>query len=65
MASEYQRDVFGQYGQVPVHVIGLAAELPEQREVDRSAFGWHDDELVFLFVYDALSSYGGRTRARR
>ena len=58
VASEYQRDVFGQYALVPVHVIGLAAELPERREVDRSAYGWRDDELVFLFVYDALSSYG-------
>lgn len=58
VASEYQRDVFGQYAQVPVHVIGLAAELPEQREVDRADLGWRDDELVFLFVYDALSSYG-------
>lgn len=58
VASEYQRDVFGQYARVPVHVIGLAADLPQLREVDRSAFGWRDDELVFLFVYDALSSYG-------
>jgi glycosyltransferase involved in cell wall biosynthesis len=58
VASEYQQAVFGQYGQVPVHVIGLAAELPEQREVDRSTFGWGENELVFLFVYDALSSYG-------
>ena len=58
VASEYERDVFGQYARVPVHVIGLAADLPHSREVDRSAFGWRDDELVFLFVYDALSSYG-------
>jgi glycosyltransferase involved in cell wall biosynthesis len=58
VASSYQRDVFGQYGMVPVHVIGLAADLPEQRDVDRSRYGWRDDELVFLFVYDALSSYG-------
>ena len=58
VASEYQRDVFGQYARVPVHVVGLAAELPERREVDRSDFGWAADELVFLFVYDALSSYG-------
>lgn len=58
VASEYQRDVFGQYARVPVHVIGLAAELPARREVDRSTFGWREDELVFLFVYDALSSYG-------
>jgi glycosyltransferase involved in cell wall biosynthesis len=58
VASEYERDVFGQYARVPVHVIGLAADLPESREVDRSAFQWRDDELVFLFVYDALSSYG-------
>lgn len=58
VASEYQRDVFGQYAQVPVHVIGLAADLPRRRNVDRSELGWSDDELVFLFVYDALSSYG-------
>jgi glycosyltransferase involved in cell wall biosynthesis len=58
VASEYERDVFGQYARVPVHVIGLAADLPASREVDRSAFRWRDDELVFLFVYDALSSYG-------
>ena len=64
VASEYQRDVFGQYGQVPVHVIGLAADLPDQREVDRSPFGWHDDELVFLFVYDALSSYGRKNPSK-
>jgi glycosyltransferase involved in cell wall biosynthesis len=64
VASEYQRDVFGQYAQVPVHVIGLAADLPRQREVDRSAFGWRDDELVFLFVYDALSSYGRKNPSK-
>ena len=64
VASEYQRDVFGQYAQVPVHVIGLAADLPERREVDRTAFGWRDDELVFLFVYDALSSYGRKNPSK-
>lgn len=58
VASEYLVDVFGQYGKVPVHNIGLAAELPEQRHVDRSALGLSDDEFVFLFVYDAYSSYG-------
>jgi glycosyltransferase involved in cell wall biosynthesis len=64
VASEYQRDVFGQYAQVPVHVIGLAADLPERREVDRSALDWRDDELVFLFVYDALSSYGRKNPSK-
>jgi glycosyltransferase involved in cell wall biosynthesis len=58
VASNYLRDVFGQYARVPVHVIGLAAELPESASADRSRYGWGDDELVFLFVYDALSSYG-------
>jgi len=58
VASRYVQGVFGQYGRVPVHVVGLAAELPEERTPDRSRFGWKDDELVFLFVYDALSSYG-------
>jgi glycosyltransferase involved in cell wall biosynthesis len=58
VASRYQQAVFGQYGRVPVHVVGLAAELPQARTVDRRRFGWGDDELVFLFVYDALSSYG-------
>lgn len=58
LASEYLADVFGQYGRVPVKVIGLAAELPEAREVDRSVLNFRDDELVFLFVYDALSAHG-------
>jgi len=58
VASRYQQAVFGQYGRVPVHVVGLAAELPEARAVDRRRYGWNDGELVFLFVYDALSSYG-------
>jgi glycosyltransferase involved in cell wall biosynthesis len=47
-----------------VHVIGLAADLPERREVDRTALGWRDDELVFLFVYDALSSYGRKNPSK-
>ena len=58
VASEYERSVFGQYAQVPVHVIGLAADLPEERHPDRKELGWSPDEFVFLFVYDALSSYG-------
>jgi glycosyltransferase involved in cell wall biosynthesis len=58
VASEYLADVFGQYAKVPVKVIGLAAELPEPREVARSEFGLRDDEFVFLFVYDALSAHG-------
>ncbi len=58
VASNYQRDVFGQYASVPIHVVGLAADLPERRVVDRTGFGWKEDDLVFLFVYDALSSYG-------
>src|SRR5690606_23326643 len=58
VASEYLADVFGQYGKVPVRVVGLAADLPEQREVSRADFGLRDDELVFLFVYDALSAHG-------
>ena len=58
VASNYLRDVFGQYARVPVHVIGLAAELPQSAPGDRSRLGWSDDELVFLFVFDALSSYG-------
>jgi glycosyltransferase involved in cell wall biosynthesis len=58
VASRYQQAVFGQYGLVPVHVVGMAAELPDEREADRAEFGLRDDELVFLFVYDALSSYG-------
>lgn len=58
VASEYLRDVFGQYAAVPVHVIGLAVDLPVTRTSHREDFGWSDDEIVFLFVYDALSSYG-------
>ncbi len=58
VASEYLADVFGQYGKVPVHVIGLAAELPKMREARRADFGLRDDEFVFLFVYDALSAHG-------
>lgn len=58
VASQYLADVFGQYGRVPVKVIGLASDLPDLRSPDRSAFGLHDDEFVFLFVYDALSAHG-------
>ncbi len=58
VASDYLVDVFGQYGKVPVTNIGLGVELPEVRSVDRASFGFGDDELVFLFVYDALSSHG-------
>lgn len=58
VASEYMVDVLGQYALVPVHNIGLASDLPEFREVDRLKHGFADDEFVFLFVYDALSSYG-------
>ena len=58
VASEYLADVFGQYAKVPVKVIGLAADLPDPREVARSEFGLRDDEFVFLFVYDALSAHG-------
>lgn len=58
VASEYMVDVLGQYAQVPIHNIGLASDLPEFRDVDRSKQGFADDEFVFLFVYDALSSYG-------
>jgi glycosyltransferase involved in cell wall biosynthesis len=43
---------------VPVYNIGLASDLPDFREVDRQALGFTEDEFVFLFVYDALSSYG-------
>ncbi len=55
LASNYLADVFGQYERVPVHVIGLAADLPEPGVADRSKFGLRDDELVFLFVFDAQS----------
>ncbi|HEX2028774.1 MAG TPA: glycosyltransferase family 4 protein [Nitriliruptorales bacterium] len=58
VASEYLADVFGQYAKVPVKVIGLAAELPAPRRVDRSEFGLSPDEFVLLFVYDALSAHG-------
>ncbi len=58
VASEYLVDVFGQYGRVPVVNVGLGVDLPRARPVDRAAFGFEDDELVFLFVYDALSSHG-------
>ena len=58
VASEYLADIFGQYGRVPVHVVGLAADLPAAPPaIDRSRFGWNDDDLVFLFVTDALSSF--------
>lgn len=55
VASEFLADVFGQYGRVPVHVVGLAADLPEPGVVDRREFGLEDDEFVFLFVFDAQS----------
>lgn len=58
VASNYLADVFGQYGKVPVNVIGLAAELPSQSEATRTDFGLSEDEFLFLFVYDALSSHG-------
>jgi len=59
VASEYLVDVFGQYGRVPVHNIGLAADLPEARTgALRTDFGLPEDEFVFLFVYDALSAHG-------
>lgn len=58
VASSYLRDVFGQYGRVPVHVIGTALDLPERRPGDRARFGLDFDDLVFSFVYDAYSGYG-------
>lgn len=58
VASNYLADVFGQYGKVPVKVIGLAADLPEAPETSRSEFGLSEDEFVLLFVYDALSAHG-------
>lgn len=64
VASEYLVDVFGQYAQVPVHSIGLASDLPSHRTVDRSALGLHNDDFIFLFVYDALSSYGRKNPVR-
>lgn len=58
LASSYLADVFGQYGRVPVKVVGLAADLPDVREVRRSELGLRDDEFTILFVYDALSAHG-------
>lgn len=58
VASHYLQDVFGQYGRVPVRWVGLAADLPQERIVDRRSLGWREEELVFFFAYDALSSYG-------
>jgi glycosyltransferase involved in cell wall biosynthesis len=58
VASSYLVDVFGQFGRVPVHDIGLAPPLPTERVVDREALGLHPDDFIFLFVYDALSSHG-------
>lgn len=58
VASSYLVDVFGQYGKVPVHNIGLATSLPFGRSGNREQFGFSSDEFVFLFVYDALSSHG-------
>ena len=58
VASRYLEGVFGQYGKVPVKVVGLAVDLPTARDANREDFGLHDDEFVFLFVYDALSSHG-------
>jgi len=58
LASSYLADVFGQYGRVPVKVVGLAADLPDVREVRRSEVGLRDDEFIILFVYDALSAHG-------
>lgn len=58
VASDYIVDVLGQFGRVPVHNIGLAAPLPVDRTVDRERLGIREDDFVFLFVYDAFSSYG-------
>lgn len=58
VASSYLTDVLGQFGKVPVHNIGLAAPLPRLRKAERADLGLRDDEFVFLFVYDALSSHG-------
>jgi glycosyltransferase involved in cell wall biosynthesis len=55
LASNYLADVFGQYGKVPVKVIGLAAELPQRSESFREDVGLAEDEFTFLFVYDAQS----------
>jgi len=58
VASSYLVDVFGQYGKVPVHNVGLAASLPSSRTPSREVLGFRKDEFIFLFVYDALSSHG-------
>ena len=58
VASSYLADVLGQYGRVPVHNIGLASPLPTERIADRSRLEIAEDDFVFLFVYDALSSHG-------
>ena len=55
LASNYLADVFGQYERVPVRVVGLAADLPEPTDASRSMLGLLDDDLVFLFVFDAQS----------
>jgi glycosyltransferase involved in cell wall biosynthesis len=55
LASNYLADVFGQYGKVPVKVVGLAAELPERSESSPEDAGIDPDEFTFLFVYDAQS----------
>lgn len=58
VASNYLKDVFGQYGRLPTHVVGLAADLPEPTQIEERPLGIRDDEFVFLFVYDALSAHG-------
>jgi glycosyltransferase involved in cell wall biosynthesis len=55
LASNYLADVFGQYERVPVRVVGLAADLPEPTDASRSMLGLGDEDLVFLFVFDAQS----------
>jgi glycosyltransferase involved in cell wall biosynthesis len=55
LASNYLADVFGQYERVPVRVVGLAADLPEPTDASRSILGLEDEDLVFLFVFDAQS----------
>lgn len=55
VASEYLADVFGQYGKIPVHVVGTSAALPEPPNLTRKDLGLAEDEFVFLFVYDAQS----------
>ncbi|MEZ5175716.1 MAG: glycosyltransferase [Acidimicrobiia bacterium] len=64
VASDYLVDVFGQYGQVPVRSIGLASKLPDDRVVDRAELGFDEDDFVFLFVYDAFSSFGRKNPAK-